>query len=211
MTTFADLQQEVLDHQFSESKYSDFALRQLRRAEAIVCAQTDFRELQRSFWIATTSGYPAYLLPSDFQRNYSVSYVASDYSETPLIRVEQTQFDALPVEAGQPTHYLIFGNTLRLWPTPDGSHNIVLRYHAVPSDTASEPSIPEEYRHLLVDWALVRCYARENDYTAANYHEGLFQQAVMKMRGEVQYDTNDRGQPRIIGDDDSLAASPWGP
>jgi hypothetical protein len=204
VTTFEELRDEVLEHQFSESKYSDFAMRQLRRAEALVCAQTDFRELQRVFSIATTSGYPAYILPSDYQRSYSASRVASDYSETPLVRLEQTQFDELPVEAGQPTHYLIFSNTIRVWPTPDGVYNLSLDYYAKPSETATSPSIPEQYRHILVDWALIRCYARENDYTAAQYHEGVFQQAVMKMRGEVQHDTNDAGQPRLIGDTDTL-------
>jgi hypothetical protein len=204
VTTFADLQTEVLDHQFSEARYSSFALKQLHRAEDIICAQTDFRELQRSFTITTISGYPTWLLPVDFKRLYTVSRADSSFNETPLLRREQTQFDALPVQAGQPTDYLIYSNTLKLWPTPDDAYLIRLDYFAKPDQAADSPSIPEEYRHLLVDWALARCYARENDYNSAQYHQGVFDAGVMKMRGEVQYDTSDYGQPRVLGDNGTL-------
>lgn len=211
MTTFAELQQEVLDHQFSEARYGEFVLKQLHRAEDVICAQTDFRELQRTQTITTISGYPAYSLPPDFKRLYTVSRADSSFNETPLRRREQTQFDALPVQSGQPTDYLIFSNTLKLWPTPDDIYQVQFDYYAKPDPTADSPTIPEEYRHLLVDWALARCYARENDYNSGQYHQGVFDREVMKMRGEVQYDTSDYGQPRLVGDDSTVMEQDMSP
>lgn len=200
MTTFAELQQEVIDHQFSEAKYSDFALKQLRRAEAVVAAECNFRELQRTFTITTASGYPSYFLPADFQRNYSVSRADAESNQFPLFERQQTQFDALPIQAGAPSDYLIYSNTLKVWPTPDGVYTILLDYYAVPDATSESPSIPEEHRHILVDWALARCYARENDYNSSNFHRGLFETELMKVMAKTEADTEDAGQPRVIGD-----------
>lgn len=201
MTTFADLQAEVVGRQFAESQYSDFALKQLRRAEAILAAEVDFRAFQRVHSVTTENGYPSYFLPANFARAFTVVQVESDFKRNPMRVVQQPEFDALAIESGKPSRYNIYGNTLRLWPTPDGPYQISLNYYAKPLPDAESPEIPEEYHHILVDWALSRCYKRENDYNSSQASLNDFEREKEKMKGQVQYDTSDYSQPRIIGDD----------
>ena len=205
MATLTNLGLEVLSHQFAPSQYEPYAREKINQAQAYICAQTDFRELQSTSVITLIPGQSSYSLPSDFQRNDSVLATDDEGRLIPLQSSQRYPFDALPVADGTPETYEIKGSTLKLWPTPDSARNVIFNYYAKPPtlEPADSPIIPDQYEYLLVHYALKFCFERENDYTSAGYHWQMFEAGLMKCRGEVQHDTNDRSQPRIVGDDSS--------
>lgn len=222
MATLNNLVAEVLDHQFSVSQYDPYVRGstttgqegKLNEALRYVAAQTDFRELLDTETIAVTINDSSYALPSDFSRLYSVVILDSQGNRIPLFQQVVMDFETQPAFSGQPSHYTIDGNNLRIWPSPDASYTVELRYYKVPAlmiDANDEPEIPSTYHHLLVSYALWHCYERENDYNSAQYHKGRFDEDLLKARGEVQYDTDDYTQIKRVGDNrtDPTAPNVW--
>lgn len=200
---------EVLSHQFAEGQYTTYAKAKLNEGQGYVAAQTDFREFFTAVTTTLSAGSEDLTLPTDFSRLYSLVCVGSAGQENIALRqITPSDFDALDNDStGKPYFYDVNGDTLSVYPTPDASYNIQLRYWRTPTEMSAgsdEPEIPSTYHHLLVSYALVKCFERENDYDAAMYHQSRFDAGLMKCRGEVQYDTNDKTQPRV-------ASGMWNP
>lgn len=200
---------EVLSHQFAEGQYTDYATAKLNEGQGYVAAQTDFRELFTAVTTTLSAGTEDLTLPTNFSRLYSLVCVGSTGQENiALQQITPSDFDGLSNDStGRPYFYDVNGGTLSVYPTPDASYDIQLRYWKTPAELVlgtDEPEIPPAYHHLLVSYALVKCFERENDYDAAMYHQSRFDTELMKCRGEVQYDTNDKTQPRV-------AAGMWNP
>lgn len=214
MSTYSELQDEVLSHQFSATQYRDYIKTRLNQAQAYVAAQTDFRELQEVDTITTVSGTQDTALPSDFQRVVNVTIELDSGAIVPLTSETVPDMYQHTSTTGRPERYSIVGSTIRLWPTPDSAYTVSLRYYKIPATMADAndlPAIPPEYHHLLVSYALWHCWERENDWNAAQYHKQRFDEDIAKCRGEVQYDSDDYTQPRIIGEGrtDMLAPDTW--
>jgi hypothetical protein len=206
MATLDDLVEEVLSHQFSATQYTTYAQQKLNEGQAYICAQTDFRELESTTDLTLVSGTASYALPTDYSRLRTINRIETDSTAEALRSMEKPAFDLLVPSDGEPTRFLIQGSTVKVWPTPDASGTVRLNYFATPITLISgevapnTPQIPAQYTYIMVHWALKHCYERENDYNSAVYHKGEFEAGIMKCRGEVQYDTNDRSQPRVVGD-----------
>ena len=203
MPDLDSLLSEVLSHQFAEGQYTNYATDKLNEAQGFVAAQTDFRE----FFTASNTTLPAgtedLTLPTDFSRLYSlVCLGGTGQGNQELRQRTPSDFDSLDTDStGRPYLYDVSGSTLSVYPTPDASYDIQLRYWRVPATLTNGtdvPEIPGPYHHLLTSYALVKCFERENDYEAAMYHQNRFDTELMKCRGEVQYDTADRTQPKTI-------------
>lgn len=199
------LVQQVLDHQFSETQYTDFARNVINEGLQYVVAQTDFPQLWEKLTTSVSAGTDSLTLPADFSRLYSLSVQPSTNEAPSAVRqIRSEDYDLLnrQAETGKPYFYDVNGLVLDLFPTTDASYNLQLNYYRKPSElTAStdEPEIPSQYHHLLVSYALVRCFERENDYDAATYHRQRFEQDVLKCRSEVQYSTADSSAPKTVG------------
>jgi hypothetical protein len=203
MSTLSELQAEVVSHQFSASQYNPYIVTQVNDAQNYITAQTDFRELQDLEEVTTVAGTATYALPTDFQRLVNVTLELSTGTILPLVSDANTRMDLEEITTGQPERFAIDGMNLRLWPTPSEEYTVRLRYYRIPTTLVNAgdiSEIPAQYHHLLVSYALFHCYQRENDYQAAQYHKQRFDEDIMKCRGEVQYDTNDRTEPKFIGD-----------
>ena len=219
MATFSQLKDEVLSHQFSTSQYSDYAGARINEGQLYVTAQTDFRELEDSEAYTTVSGTSTLALPSDYQRVYTLTVTNSNNTLTGLEQTSRSDIDTMPTDStGKPEKYCIDGSNIKLWPTPDAAYTMTLRHYRDPAtltNASDTPEIPGKYHHLLVSYALWKCYERENDYNAAIYHKGRFDEDIMKCRGEVQYDHDDYSQPRQLGENRTDALGPvdygiWG-
>lgn len=209
--TLGQIVTEVLSHQFASNQYtdyltgsSDFGDGIINEGQGYIAAQTDFREFFTTATTALPAGTEDLALPSDFSRLYSaVALQSGTEGNQPLAQITPSDFDRLPTDsAGKPQWYDIVGSTISVYPTPDASYTIQLRYWRVPDTmtlTTDEPEIPSEYHHLLVTYALVKCFERENDYEAALYHQQRLDVGIQKCRGEVQYDVSDKTQPKTIG------------
>jgi hypothetical protein len=215
VATLTELTNEVLSHQFSPSQYTTYAQGKINQGLDYVAAQTDFRELLDTESYTTSNGTASYALPSDFSRLYNVEIFDADGVLMPLAAETLIGYDTkAPSQTGRPQLYVIEGSSLKLWPVPDGAYTIRVRHYRKPaslSGALDEPEIPATYHHLLVSYALWHCYERENDYNSAQYHKARFDEDLAKCRGEVQYDTDDYTQSKLVGDDrtDPLAPSVW--
>lgn len=196
---------EVLSHQFAESQYTNYAKLKLNEAQQYVCAQTDFPEMLSAADIPLVAGTGGYNLPDDFSRLKIVSLLDAGNSRdsyTPLQSLSQTDFYALPDGTGTVTSYCITRLDVGVWPVPDTAGTMRVDYYRQPATLTlgtDEPEIPAAYHHLLVSYALIKCFERENDYDAAMYHQSRFDTEIMKCRGEVQYNTKHWGQPTLAG------------
>lgn len=222
MATLNNLVSEVLDHQFSVSQYDPYVRGntstgqegKLNEAQRYIAAQTDFRELFKTYTVTTSGGAGSYALPADFLRLYNITIVDGQGNTIPLFEEVLMDFQTRPAASGQPSQYTIEGTNIYVWPTPDAAYTLKVRYYKLPTlltQPNDEPEIPSEYHHLLVSYALWHCYERENDYQSAQYHKGRFDEDLMKARGEVQYDTDDYTQFKRVGDNrtDPLAPNVW--
>jgi len=105
---------------------------------------------------STTSGENRLELPSDCMEIINLSWLtqlgdgsARTLRRTSSNRVDQAGFD----ENGKPREYNLFNNWLELWPSPDSSYSLQLRYYAYPSDmtaTTVVPSLATEWRPAVL-------------------------------------------------------------
>jgi hypothetical protein len=149
-----------------------------------------------------TVGTYKYALPTGFIRMASILY--------PLVAVRLKpmnlqNFDSLMSarEAnlgegtgieGPPVAYTIWNKELWLFPTPSSADKLELRYYKKPARlTGVEvPILEEDYLHLLVDYALWRCYRAEDDPEMATAHETQYEKDLAKYEADVQNLQDDR-------------------
>lgn len=80
---------------------------------------------------STTSGENRYTLPSDFDAPISLSnksWVGDEGRQ--LDQVEAQWISSQRTTSGPPRNYAIYGGYLELWPPPDSSYSLELRYYA---------------------------------------------------------------------------------
>jgi hypothetical protein len=214
MATVEQIVTEVVSHQFSRAQYEDYIKGRINDAQGYITLQTDFREFFTTEPIAVVPGTSTYTLPSDFQRLYDLISVNGSGQVFKLYQEPLVELETRPIASGEPTHYTVKGNTLKLWPTPENANTISLRYYREPDTISSNsdvPEVPTQYHRLLVSYCLWHCFERENDFNAAQYHKARFDEDLLKARGEAQYDTDDYTQEKRIGDfrTDPLAPNIW--
>lgn len=144
------------------------------RATQLVQGRTDITLSDASFWAnkayeevatriryraeealavsSTTSGENRFTLPSDFAYPISLSNLSiqpgADYRT--LRQVEAEQMDSESTELGAPQKYALYSSWVELWPSPDSSYSLQLRYGAkLPSliSSTATPAFDEKY-HL---------------------------------------------------------------
>ena len=105
---------------------------------------------------STTSGENRIELPSGCMEIINVSWLtqvgtqsARTLRRASVNRVDQAGFTPI----GPPHEYALFNNWLELWPSPDSSYSLQLRYFAYPSDmttTTNVPSLATEWRPAVL-------------------------------------------------------------
>ena len=199
MSTYVELQDQVIEHQLNDTKYRPSVKRWLNEAQARIVRQADIRTQYLVTEIAYTGGTSNMPLPSDYARLIEVADSTADADWSILEPMGMREFDEAPNASGVPTAYLVVGQLLYLYPTPDTDANVALSYWRMATDMAAdgdEPEIPSDFHYLLVYYALMRCFQRENDYDAALYWQDQWETQLLKLRTELQYDTAD--PPKIV-------------
>jgi hypothetical protein len=191
MSSFAEMQDEVLEHQLNDTKYRPSVKRWLNDAQARVCRQASIRTEQVTEDYSTVSGTNTLALPDDYARLIDLRDTDNHNLLTPL---ELNVYDDLEPGSGKPSDYVIIGMNIELYPNPDGVYDLTLRYWrlaaamTVDSDT---PEIPSDYHYLLPYWALYRCFSRENDIEQATYWKNEWAVELEKLKGEMHYEGQD--------------------
>lgn len=195
--TFRELVDEVLDFQFAKGKYESLVKTWLVDAQRIMARQCEIRTSQASAAYSTESGVSELELPEDFAR-------LIDFHDTEaglLSPLSLQELDTLESLSGRPSAYTVSGNDLVLYPAPDGSYPLSLRYWRLPEDMIEDsdtPAVPVLYHALLPAYALSKAYARENDWNASAIWKGEWEAGLLKMRGEAQSDVFD-GPSQVRG------------
>lgn len=198
--TYRQLIDEVLAFQFAVGKYEPLTKRWLNTAQRKAVQQSEFRSQEETESYTTTSGDATLALPEDFVRLKEEDAIFDTGERLPLVQLSQPEYDALAASSGRPLAYTVVGDQITLYPSPDGSYGLSLRYWRLPQDMVAdgdEPEIPPQYHDVLPAYAMQKAYARENDYAASRFWKEEWEAGVMKMRGEVQHDTFQG--PRQVG------------
>lgn len=209
--TYLQLQQEVLEFQFSESKYRPLIKRWLNDAQRRAVIESEIRTQEASQSISTEANVASYSLPSNFSR--LIDFYNSESHEL-LTALDPKDFDVLVASTGRPYAYAALGSSLSLYPTPDAVYSLSLRYWKLPADMVADsdtPEIPVQYHELLVAYAMRKAFLREDDFQAAQQWATVWSEGILKMRGEVQHDTFDgpRQLPGSYGQMDTVSPGTW--
>lgn len=96
---------------------------------------------------STTSGENRITKPTDFFELIALSDLS--LSQPALLRpTYPDQIDSASTELGRPTRYIEYGTHLQLWPTPDSTYSVQMRYRArqsVLTTTTATPSFDTRY------------------------------------------------------------------
>jgi hypothetical protein len=82
----------------------------------------------------------------------------------------------------------VFQTTSLEWgvtPPPDQNYEVVYEYYRVPVDLESAtdvPSVPERFRHVIIDGAMYHAYMFRSNEQAANIAKGKFEEGLKRMR-----------------------------
>ena len=101
----------------------------------------EFRPKEALAYSSTTNGENRVALPSDFEADISLSNISQSNDQN-LQKVEGTDIDSRRTELGAPTKYAIYGTWMELWPSPDSSYSLQLRYHAKLPTLVASTSTP---------------------------------------------------------------------
>ena len=94
-----------------------------------ITTRIEYRPKESLAFSSTTSAENRIALPSDFEADISLSNLSKTV-DTNLVKIEGTDIDSRKTELAEPTHYAVYGTWMELWPSPNSSYSLQLRYHA---------------------------------------------------------------------------------
>lgn len=145
-----------------------------------IASQKDWPELRTSATLSVTSGTESYTLADDFNKLIFPMRITSPAANAFAIdtyRDYEMFRNTWPLTSntsnGIPQNmYFTSGNSVNFFPIPNGSYTITYEYYKVPTaltDDTNEPFFPEQWHHLLVDYALWWYYKRDQDPIFVSY------------------------------------------
>lgn len=200
MATIEELKQEVLDHQFSASRYGTRIIKYFAKAQDYMASQTNFPGFLTLVQDTLDIGIYDYDLPADYNRIKTIDVFPQNGTQADkLDQMSLEGFITAPDSTGAPQFYIIRNDVqFSVYPAPDSQYNIDFYYYrnstAITETTDAE--IPQQYESLLVDYALYRCYLSEHDDKFAVIHKNLFEEGIRQMKNEVQ--GSDKEGPEVV-------------
>ncbi len=187
MSTFLQLKQEVLGYGFQSARYLTSVGNWINEGQRLIAKNSVLRTQVTTSTIATAASDPTYTLPTDFGRIIDIFYSPDeDVLEEVASEIDFDQLDQ--PSAGRPDRFIIIGDQITVYPTPDAVYTFTLRYNKLPPDLVNDtdvPQIPSEYHYLLETYALYKAYRRQNDYSAAQFHKQEFDRDFAVLKNEV--------------------------
>src|SRR4051812_41461822 len=166
--TFLQLQDECLNYGFNATDYRSRMKLWLNEGQRRVARDLDLPGRETVTSLAIVANTQTYTLPVDLQR---VTYVFDDTvnNQIRLDIINKWEFEERdPLLKGQPQEYAVdalagTGWQISLWPTPDLSYLIKVRYIQIPAPMSGDgdpvglsviSSIQFDYEDLLISYAL---------------------------------------------------------
>jgi len=137
--------------------------------------QWDFMQSVTSF--TTTASDDSYTLASvasDLQKLVSLRITDPADAEIWLQPLTASEFDRKIADAtseteGTPEYYYLWDDTLYLFPIPDATYTISVRYVKVPTtlESSDQPDIPEEFQEVVMLGTLYRAMQTNDNFDQA--------------------------------------------
>lgn len=193
LSTFLDLQNEVLAHGFDPNAYRSRVQNWLNLAQTRIARSLELPDLLATQTITTVSGTGTYAVATDLVRLAGITDVTSS-NRTRLVPVDEGDYDAATPSTGAPLGYTRTEGGFVLYPTPDGAYTLTARYYKSPpvlSGDADVPAIPADYFDVMVSFALSRAYRSEDDPEQATYFWAEYQRDLAQLGSDRQYESLD--------------------
>jgi hypothetical protein len=194
LETFGEVVNEVLQFGFNDGPQVNRKRVEnwVNEAQKQIAREVEAPEFQSTENLTMIQGQWKYPLPSDFLRMQDIYYPELVARLRPL---DLQQYDmAAPAKfEGPPEMYTLYADELWLFPTPNSSELLEVRYIKTAPVLKAETDIPlldKDYLHLLTDYAIERAFHAEDDMEAAaswrtRYKEDLDAYATDKQRRDV--------------------------
>jgi hypothetical protein len=190
----SDLRAEALGNDFDSATYSARATQFLNEALRRVARQVRLPALEAVQTYTTSAGSATLALPTDDVRVVSLrNTVDHDF----LQNVDVGEIDDSPAASGKPYAYTLIGGAVTLYPTPDGSYSLELRYRkttgqfSADTDTTASVSFPDDYCQILVAYTRWHLYDLEDDAGMAQRWEQNYRTALAELKADVQLQSED--------------------
>jgi hypothetical protein len=186
-------------------------------------AQEDIANDNQSLMEATgvadiIAGQQDYSLPADFSMLRSLQYNGFH-----LNRLSFNEFNEYldgfrkanpPIFGnGIPDSYMVWNNTITMFPTPSTSITAGLTIYYIRHPTtitsySDSLSVPAQYHKAIVDYCLQQAYELDEDSQKASIKKADFDQRVMKMNGRNEEDQEFYPTITTMPDDENFGS--WG-
>jgi hypothetical protein len=195
MSTYLELQNEVLAHGFASTAYRTRVKAWLNEAQARIARRMQLREVFTSTTVTTEVGTVSYALPAAFIRANGL--VDPDY---PLELRYVPDPDDLLVRneggavTGRPDSYSLNQNGLLLSPTPDAAYSLTFSYYSRPTDMVADDDVsvlPADYHDVMVSYALSRAYRSEDDPQMSQFFYQEFMRDFAQLATDKQFEVRD--------------------
>ncbi len=87
--------------------------------------------------------------------------------------------------SGEPTHFTVWSDTIRFWPTPNATYALEIRGYKAPTDWVTvqgSPDLPDEFHSLIETWALRQGYLHQDDPEMADVCERQFNEDLSELK-----------------------------
>jgi len=211
---FSDLVTEVLNHGFDANIYRTRVKTWINEGQRMILRELDIpgNEYEGSFaTVSGTSSYSTAIISPRFQRMNSV-YLIVGTSRIPLEAVEHETILLEPVASGQPAiyslrpYYNASGDSastasvyMTLYPTPNAVRTVGFTYIYNAPDMSADAdvlTIPDDYAHVVITYALSRAWRSEDDFEASAWYTAEYQRELALLKNELQYP--DKGRNRQV-------------
>lgn len=176
-------------------------------AKALIIEATDSSSL------TSVADQADYTLPTGFISIKRVEYNNLKLRPSTLVEIDKLQ-SAISSDpaSGTPRHYNLFGDNLKLVPTPDTSSDTIklygYKYHDAVS-VSTTIAAPIVLHHYFVDYVTYRIYLKEGDSARANDHLTLWRSSLEDMRKFMQ-ERRRRDHFNIVQSEDQSIANTLG-
>lgn len=124
-------------------------------------------------------------------QQWELKYIGVDYGDKRWPRnITQT---------AEPSHFAVWGQTLRLYPDPDNVYTLIVRAYRKATDWVSlgagqTPDLPDELHNTVATWALSKAYNQQEDLEMGAMYERQFADELNEFRRRL----NNTPQPQPL-------------
>lgn len=174
---------------------------------------------------STTSGENKITLPLDFYAVLDISNLSTSPT-TPLTKINYMDVDSQTTTLGRPDSYVLFSTWMELWPSPDSSYSLQLRYQARPSVLTATSAVPSFDTRFSIAWMYKTasyCAWALKDYETAAMLDQKYLGAISTIPSDLALRQRDRSgqnvklvlqraqRPILFDNADGMGTSVYGP